>query len=412
MKITIERLNVKEHILAIVLLLFFGENFFAQFIPAFRYLDEILAVVAILYILFYYNKIKQDKYSFRILLLCAIMVAAGIVYNIMSGLIKIPSAILIDAFGVIKNHIIFIAFSCIAIKDVNYDKLINYCTRFIKVFVVIVFIFGVINFFHDIGMSYDVYNSLRYGMRSYEFLYTNPAMVGIVMISCVLFLDYTGYSGIIKWLAFGSMILTLRTAVLSTIAVYVMLYLFFKFFKKLKWYHMALLILIITLVGWRGISEYFLSGTTNRSILLIYGIKVFERYFPFGSGFATYGSQMAYTYYSPLYTEFGFQKIWGLNEAYGGTVNDNFWPMIMAQLGVVGILAMGYICYAEFQIINNLNVSKQLKVGLLTTFLSLMIGTVASADLTGVAGTIRYFPLALVIIATRQGNSNKELANG
>lgn len=403
MIIKLERLRFKEACMVLIFFLLIGFSFFNQYISIFSYLDETIAIIAVLILFIKYGYIKNNRMARSIILYLLLIVFIGILGNINSSLIRNILAIMIDAFGVVKNHIVFITFSLVMLNGVDYDKIIRFLIPFVKVFVTIVFILGIINFFHDIGMSYNVYGLYRYGMRSYQFLYTNPAMVGIVMLSCIALFDYMHYRGIVKYFAFGAMLLTLRAAILASVAVYFALHLFLKFSAKIRWYHILLTASVALLAGWGMVNEYFLSNTSNRYILLYYGIEVFKRYFPLGSGFATYGSQMAYTNYSKLYTEFGFNNIWGLNIAYGGTVNDNFWPMIMAQLGIFGLIAMVAICFREFQIINNSTENKSIQVGLFTLFFSLMIGTTASADLTGVAGMIRYFPLALIVAAC---NSN------
>jgi hypothetical protein len=215
----------------------------------------------------------------------------------------------------------------------------------------------------------------------------------------------------IKLFAFISIVLTLRTAVIAALAVYFVIYTILKFNKSIKWYHVALLGIIALAVGWGGISVYFIKNTSNRALLLKYGIQVFKRYFPLGSGYATYGGQMAYTHYSKLYSEFGFDNVWGLNAVYGGTANDNFWPMIMAQLGLSGVLGMGIICCIEFLIVNKSTDNKQIKTGILALFLSLMIGTIASADLTGVAGMIRYGALGVIVAANNSCKYRRKIIN-
>ena len=62
--------------------------------------------------------------------------------------------------------------------------------------------------------------------------------------------------------------------------------------------------------------------------------------FPLGAGVGRFGSHMSRERYSPLYAEYGLDGIYGLSEAYPIAVTDNFWPMILAETGVVGLIAM------------------------------------------------------------------------
>ncbi len=395
MKIKILKFNVIEFMIFISMIILLLINALPPTLDFFKYFDEVIAMVMLLYLLTHCKNWTKKKENRSIMISLIILCIAGVSYNIYSGIIPSFSAILIDAFGLIKNHIIFVAM-VFAIPNVQMNKIIKALVPLIKIYIIIIFLFGVINIFYDIGMNYGT----RYGIRAYQFLFTNPAMVGITMIVCIAFLDYVHYKGIIRYLAFISMIMTLRAVVCMSIVIYVAITLFFKFSKKIRWYHVMLLLIIGLFVGWQMVGEFYIvDEQSNRFLLLKYGYVVFKRYFPFGSGFASYGSQMAYTYYSPLYQEFGFLNHWGLNLEYGGTANDNFWPMVMAQFGIMGILTIGVVLYNELFIVNDSTKDIFAKTGVLLIFFSLMFSTLASADLTGVAGTIRYFGLAIIVRA-------------
>jgi hypothetical protein len=78
----------------------------------------------------------------------------------------------------------------------------------------------------------------------------------------------------------------------------------------------------------------------------LFWLKSFEiatDFFPYGSGFGTYGNAQALKYYSPLYREYGMSSVYGLmedcdkcNVAFG---SDTFWPALIAQTNYTGTLA-------------------------------------------------------------------------
>ena len=74
---------------------------------------------------------------------------------------------------------------------------------------------------------------------------------------------------------------------------------------------------------------YFSNTATARSNFLRYGIYTMQRYFPLGSGFATYGTDSAVKYYSKLYVEYGFKDVYGLNPSNPMFAHDTYWPAIM-----------------------------------------------------------------------------------
>ena len=106
---------------------------------------------------------------------------------------------------------------------------------------------------------------------------------------------------------------------------------------------------------------------------------------------------MSYTYYSPLYYEYGFDNVWGFNADNGNYINDNYWPMVMAQIGILGMIANIYMLVMEFKLVNGRGRKNCLRIISISIFINLMISTLVSANLTGVSGTIMYFVLAFLL---------------
>ena len=63
---------------------------------------------------------------------------------------------------------------------------------------------------------------------------------------------------------------------------------------------------------------------------------IFSDYIPFGSGLASFGTNAAAKYYSPLYYEYGLDDIWGLYPDNPMFLADAFYPTL-AQYGMVGL---------------------------------------------------------------------------
>jgi hypothetical protein len=85
-------------------------------------------------------------------------------------------------------------------------------------------------------------------------------------------------------------------------------------------------------------TTYVATATQARTVLTHFAFVVADRYAPFGAGFGRYGSYYAGHDYSPLYTEFGFDRIWGLNAATGNAdfLYDTQWPAILGESGYLG----------------------------------------------------------------------------
>jgi O-antigen ligase len=95
-------------------------------------------------------------------------------------------------------------------------------------------------------------------------------------------------------------------------------------------------------IGLPQFREYFVSGVkavegkAPRLLFFENGVQLFKDYFPFGTGFGTFGSSSAASYYSQLYYEMGFDAITGMQPENTKYLNDTFWPMIFGQLGFAG----------------------------------------------------------------------------
>ena len=81
------------------------------------------------------------------------------------------------------------------------------------------------------------------------------------------------------------------------------------------------------------------SALHPRTALYLGSVAVARDRLPFGAGFGRYGSHLSRAEYSPIYTEYGLDKIYLLGPDRPDAVTDTFWPMVLAETGVIGLLA-------------------------------------------------------------------------
>lgn len=389
-----QRLTFSESLLLICQILLVLVPAIMSYLNILKYLDEFIALSMLILLFRHGFSIKKNKNVRSILLLLGMMLVLGFVFNMTSGISRKLIPVCIDAFSMIKNHIIFIAM-VFYIPNLKKERVLKALLPLAKIFVIISFICGCINLVIFTPWQYDV----RFGIRSFQFFFHNPAALGQAMLICLAVFVPAKTNKIYNILAIAVIILTLRSGLLAIVFAYFVLSIIMKRSTKLKWHHIVILLIGVVLVAWNMIQEYFLSQSTLRYTLLYYGAVVCKRYFPWGAGFATYGSQMAYDYYSPLYYEFGFNRIWGLNAVYGGIVNDNYWPMVVAQLGIIGVIVNIILFIKEFKIVSNNSLKIENGRMAMLLFINMMISTTASANMTGVAGTIIYFMIGLLLSA-------------
>jgi hypothetical protein len=78
-----------------------------------------------------------------------------------------------------------------------------------------------------------------------------------------------------------------------------------------------------------------------RILLYTTAVQIAQDYFPLGTGLGRYGSPMSRIEFSPIYAQYGLDRIWGLTPQYSAYVADTFWPQILGEIGVFGLLAYG-----------------------------------------------------------------------
>ncbi|MDR1203705.1 MAG: O-antigen ligase domain-containing protein, partial [Tannerellaceae bacterium] len=106
-----------------------------------------------------------------------------------------------------------------------------------------------------------------------------------------------------------------------------------------------LMLAVILFVAREKINFYFyqtVTGEIDRDMIARYVLyntapEILRDYFPFGSGFASYGSFASGLYYSHIYVDYGIDGVWGITRSFYSFIADTYYPSL-AQFGVAGIL--------------------------------------------------------------------------
>ena len=69
-------------------------------------------------------------------------------------------------------------------------------------------------------------------------------------------------------------------------------------------------------------------------------VLIARDHFPFGVGLGRYGSGTSRDPYSPVYAEYGLDQIDGLSPQHSSFISDTFWPRILGETGVIGLIAL------------------------------------------------------------------------
>ena len=391
MKIAVSVERIKALIIVIIMHLVIYISIFD--IKILKYLDEVTTLLLILYLIFFCKK-KITNYNLGILICLLLFVSVGIISGVFSGIDIERKAAMIDMFSFFKWPVAFVY------ADTNLsDKMKYYIVRIMsqigKVILFITFLCGIVNLITDIGMSYDY----RYGMRSFMFIFKNPGtmnMVNLIYYCCISRISPKKGKCYFIILVICTL-LSLRAMGFGVLICYVIIGWVLKNRRKIKFRYMLLPIIPALIVSWNQIRQYIFSASV-RSIMLRSGVYFAMERFPLGYGFASFGSDQAFQVNSVLYERLGFNMKYF--EPYR---NDNFWPMILGQCGVLGlILYVALLTIALLYIVKRKNENNVLLI-MCILFLNMIIGSIGGAIYTNA-----YSMVMFAIIVSLNYVENKE----
>lgn len=143
-----------------------------------------------------------------------------------------------------------------------------------------------------------------------------------------------------------------------------------------------------------------IAAAQPRVALYVGSVAIARDHFPLGVGLGRYGSHMSGEDYSPVYSEYGLEKVQGLQPTDNGAITDTFWPMLLGETGLLGLIAFGaFIGALLADLWRAAGGAESLRfrafaLGALMIFVEALVGSSSSA--TYVAPPIAYFVFAAV----------------
>lgn len=343
--------TIRELIFLVTAILLFFQVYLQKYFGVLQYFDEMVTVVLLFRILATAVQGKMDRTHIKMLCLMVLVMIVGLVSNINAGIQTGMIPILTDIGNCFKVFVVYIGSSIFLKRVYCKARMVSRLSFVVKWFVVVAFLFMML---HELGIVV-MGEDMRFGMISFRFINGNAGVLSLMFYSITLILTLrVGISAskrknmIVVLMALAVWASTLRARALAFIAIYVILYwmVIVKEQKpKMNLKNTLVSVAVVLIVCMDKIGYYFTSTRTARANFLKYGVKTMLRYFPLGSGFATFGTDAAMTYYSELYVEYGFSNIWGLSTTDGRFGNDTYWPAIFAQFGIIGTILMAILIY-------------------------------------------------------------------
>ena len=364
------------------------------------YLDEVIGLLSLGYIAFriLFKAKSLPKEEAVIAFSIILIIIWGIISNIYSGISRTTFSILVDAIAETKVIACFFLMR-FTFNQRSRNDFIRIWVLLSKCYLFFALIFGVLTLFVNTGM----YSQVRYGIPSYHFFYEHAFQFTTVEISALLIVElweYRVYRKINKkWLYFALVALGLTTKAPAFVFIAIALFLipYLKRKKKISVRAIIILALRVLLVVGNQIENYLLKPDTPRNLFTVYSIKTANTYFPFGSGFATFGSDQAARDYSPLYVSYGFSNMWGLGKVNGWFLSDNFWQAALAQLGWGGLMIY-LISYVYIYIyIGKTKYPAEIKGLLYANVFQFYVHAFGSAILSSASGLIGFMVLGILL---------------
>lgn len=315
------------------ILLLFSYSIGGVFYYAFNinFVDELLLIIiTVLYVL---CTLKTNKVN-RGLRYYVLLVLFFLFYSICLGITHLR-AILVDIVQQSKPYVTFLCIYALhPTLKTNQKEILNKCSLFLSLLCFIIFVGGTRAQFFPFLAYYG----------------------NIMMLSALLYI-YTSKRRKKDFICFLAILVAGLLSARSKYYGEFILVLFFMYYIKanlkfsIKNVFIGLFITsLILFFAWEKFNYYYVSGFEEddiaRPLLYRTSILLFSDYFPFGSGLGTFASDASKVYYSRLYYEYNLDRVWGLSKEFGEFIGDTYYPTIIGQFGLLGIV--GFVAFFRF----------------------------------------------------------------
>ena len=344
-----------------------------------------------------------------LLIVCSVITLCG---NLINKLITNWFPIIVDLVCLAKIFTVFIVYKLVGERDTK-KKVISYLVPVCKATIVLGTFFGIISQFVNLGMTTP---NRRYGILPYSFIFENEGRYGYIVACAFLILLMAKLpkkqEQIYEALMIFNIILTTKGVAYIIGVCYIIFVIMWKNTLKLNARTLALLIIGGGAASTFQINTYLRDSESPRVTLIKYGFKTANTYFPFGSGFATYGSDMAAKNYSRLYIRYGFENRYGLSLINSTCLNDCYFGMVVGQFGYIGMVVFLVMLFLVFVPLDKILINKRVKALTVSIFIGLLISSIGTAIIKSSIGVFSMAVIGLICGYSQQYNSILEANKG
>lgn len=319
-----------------------------------NYIDEIIALILLVRMMLKYKQVirKLTRIEKKVLIAYALFLLLGLISSIARP-IQPPFLVLSDMLVCMKTGIFYFYTRTLLNLEFNSELLIEKISRIIKPLILLTFILAI----HDIFFTpFFIQADYRYFMNALQLYFGHPSVLAAFSITCAAILmanlalkpKKSAKIKVFVWISLLLAAFTLRGKAIAAVIAIVVIYISLFVFKRYAIYFGLLGGTLAAIVaGWSQFSFYFGAVAQRRddfirAKLLRDSITLANRFFPLGTGYGTFGSNIAAENYSPFYTALGYSGISGGSKEENFALSDSFWPIVIAQFGWIGLLLFIY----------------------------------------------------------------------
>ena len=335
--------SIREISLIVLFYLLLLQNVIQEQVSLVGYLDESVALLGIAVLIFrFITKENVVLKKTELFLFCGLLVflAAGLCGNLIFKYQQLEPTVK-DIFACLKFFLALIAGEAF-IRSEEIEERTNVLVSHSKFAILVLFVMLLL----DILFGTFATNEKRYGLPVVSLMYNHPTSLAAtaVFLLSILSLFYKKENNFFIFLTLIILFFTLRSKAIAAVAVYLILFLrVLCLRKKIGLVYLLLTIVIVVCLAWDQISYYYFQivDESARAALTQTSFEIFKDYFPLGTGFGTFASNVAAEFYSPVYFKYGLNAIYGLQENEYMFASDTFWPIIIGQTGFIGTCGYG-----------------------------------------------------------------------
>lgn len=346
MKLRIIKLSAFEIIIAVLTILTVSAGILTYwFNISTAYADDILTLVIMISTTFtlFFAKRKMQV-SIMLFLFPLMMTVIGFIGNVVSGYQNNLFAIVMDAFSWQKFFLLYACFLVILQKKENRISLyLRIAQRISKLLIIIGLLMAIFNL---LGVIYLAPGYDRFGLPAFTFG-SHPSNTASILAASISLLFWNEKENLkYIYIALILIVLTFRfkgIAFACLVIYFILKAALPRMKKKIKIplsVQVLPIVLCVVFICWDQITFYFISPTASRARALATSFRIAAKIFPFGGGFASFGTLMSGVYYSDAYRKFGLSNIWGFSKQDYSFIGDGGFATIIGQLGWGGFLVV------------------------------------------------------------------------